>query len=350
MCWHIPAQFCLGILIKVPFMDLLQIKISTYRAATFPLTWYRNKYVPLYEHVGLPPKEWIRDYEEASNLIFSFLESDKPCCVGRYGSNEFLCMENFMKRSHPLWRLRNLFPFWAPSSLLHSMRQNAGFFSPDGYQAFSRFADLYYESAKEVDVLACWFKNQEVVEKEMNYKICWILSIEPWWAKNPWTRYLKGKKVLVVHPFAETIESQYKKRGLLFDNPDVLPEFSSLTIIKAVQSIGGENNGFRDWFEALHYMEEQVDKVDYEVALIGCGAYGLPLAAHCKKRGKKAVHLGGALQLLFGIKGNRWESPSYGRELPGIDYQRLLSNPNWVRPLETEKAKNSEKVEGACYW
>jgi len=316
----------------------------------FPLTWYRNKYTPPFEHVGWPPEEWVKDYDDASELISQYLKKEAPCVISRYGSNEFLCMENFMKQTHPFWFLRNIFPFWVESSLIKAMRNNAGFFSPDGYKAFSRFADLLYDSAKQVDVLACWFKNQELVEKEMNYKICWLLSIEPWWAKKPWTRHLKGKKVLVVHPFAESIESQYKKRELLFDNPDVLPEFASLTVIKAVQSIGGVNNGFRDWFEALKFMEDEIDKVDYDIALIGCGAYGMPLAVHCKKHGKKAVHLGGVLQLLFGIKGNRWELPTYGKGWPGIDYPKLLSNPNWVRPLEKEVAQNASKVEDACYW
>ena len=328
----------------------LDFKIILYNIISFPLTWYKNKYIPPYEHIGRAPDNWIKDFDEASDLIFHYLENDNPCCIGRYGSNEFSCMLNFMKRSHPLWRLRNLFPFWVPSSVISSMKQNAGFFSPEGYSAFSRFADLYYKSAKEVDVLACWFRNQEVVEKDMNYKICWLLSIEPWWAKKPWTRYLKGKKVLVVHPFAETIETQYKNRELLFDNPDVLPEFTSLTVIRSVQSIGGETHGFKDWFEALHFMEEQIDQVDYDVALIGCGAYGLPLAAHCKKKGKKAIHLGGVLQLLFGIKGKRWESKDYGSELPEKTYKDLMNNPYWVRPSETDKPYNATNVEGGCYW
>ena len=161
---------------------------------------------------------------------------------------------------------------------------------------------------------------------------------------------MKGKKVLVVHPFSESIECQYKKREKLFDNPDVLPEFGSLTVIKAVQSMGGECKGFRDWFEALHHMEEKIDKVDYDVVLIGCGAYGLPLAAHCKRQGKKVIHLGGVLQLLFGIRGNRWERDTYGKGWPGIDYSKLLSNPYWVRPLEMEVTKNAKKVEEGCYW
>ena len=52
--------------------------------------------------------------------------------------------------------------------------------------------------------------------------------------------FLRGKKVLVIHPFAETIQHQYEqKRTLLFKNPDVLPEFQ-LETIKAVQSLGGQ--------------------------------------------------------------------------------------------------------------
>ena len=45
----------------------------------------------------------------------------------------------------------------------------------------------------------------------------------------------------------------------------------------------------------------------FDVAIIGCGAYGMPLAAMLKQAGKQAIHLGGATQLLFGIKGKRWE-------------------------------------------
>lgn len=331
-------------------MDLLKIKTSIYNLLTFPLTWYRSKYIPPYEHVGWPPEEWVRDYDEASNLIYNLLKHEEPCVVGRFGVTEFMCMENFMKKKHPFWFLRECFPFWVKSSVKRDMKELSGFFTPDGNSAYCKFADLLYDSAKEVDILACWFKNQKLVENEMHYRICWFLSIEPWWSKTPWTRFLEGKKVLVVHPFAESIKAQYKKRKLLFDNPDVLPEFASLKVIKAVQSLGGANNGFKDWFEALHFMEEQVDKVDYDVALIGCGAYGMPLAAHCKYMGKKAIHLGGALQLLFGIKGSRWESSTYGKGWPGIDYPKLLSNPNWVRPMEIEKTQNANKVEGACYW
>ena len=81
--------------------------------------------------------------------------------------------------------------------------------------------------------------------------------------------------------------------------------------------------------------------VPFDVALIGCGAYGLPLGAAIKQMGKPAVHLGGALQLLFGIRGRRWEAmPQY----------LSLMNDAWVRPSSTETPPLAEMVDGGCYW
>lgn len=156
--------------------------------------------------------------------------------------------------------------------------------------------------------------------------------------------------MLVIHPFAELIIKQYQRREQLFDNPDVLPEFD-LKVIKAVQSLGGESNGFADWFEALQYMKNEMDRTDYDICLIGCGAYGFPLAAHAKRQKKKVVHFGGELQLLFGIKGSRWEDPLQAIKcgLPRDFYQKLFINPAWVRPEEYKNA-HSLKVENACYW
>ncbi|RZL38762.1 MAG: hypothetical protein EOP00_28310 [Pedobacter sp.] len=152
---------------------------------------------------------------------------------------------------------------------------------------------------------------------------------------------LKGKKVLVVHPFAETIEKQYAKRNLIFENK-LLPDFT-LKTIKAVQSAANEKSAFDNWFDALESMKQQIDNEDYDICIIGCGAYGFPLAAHVKRMGKKAVHLAGATQLLFGIKGRRWE------EFVVWPYQNLF-NENWVRPAAAEKPSNAVVIEGACYW
>jgi hypothetical protein len=93
-------------------------------------------------------------------------------------------------------------------------------------------------------------------------------------------------------------------------------------------------------------MKSEINKQDYDVCLIGCGAYGFPLAAHVKRMGKKAIHMGGSLQLLFGIKGKRWENSNYN---PIYNYSKLM-NEHWVYPGEEEKPQNAASVEGGCYW
>ena len=145
-----------------------------------------------------------------------------------------------------------------------------------------------------------------------------------------------------VHPFRRTILAQYEKRSRsCFPAKNVLPELACLTVIQAVQGLGGQDTGYADWFDALTEMERRMDAADYDVAIVGAGAYSLPLAAHARDTGHAAIQMSGATQLLFGIKGKRWD------DHPVIS---KLYNPAWVRPDETEGISNKEKVEGGSYW
>jgi hypothetical protein len=138
--------------------------------------------------------------------------------------------------------------------------------------------------------LGSWLAHERLFEEVLqnSAKIHFEL-LNPFFSKIPWTKALEGKKVLVVHPFATTIEKQYIKRELLFKD-NLLPEFE-LQTIKAVQSIAGSPTQFTDWFVALDYIKTEIDKHDYDICLIGCGAYGFPLAAHVKRTGKKALYV-----------------------------------------------------------
>ena len=155
-----------------------------------------------------------------------------------------------------------------------------------------------------------------------------------------WSAALSGNKVLVVHPFSKTITEQYKKRDKLFANKTVLPDFELITL-KAVQSIGGTKVPFATWFDALDFMCNKISKTDFDVAIIGAGAYGMPLASFVKSIGKKAVHLGGVTQMLFGIRGKRWDKQAL---------QYNLYNKHWVRASQDETPDNFKAVEKGCYW
>ena len=170
-----------------------------------------------------------------------------------------------------------------------------------------------------------------------------LKDLEPFSNEEPWTSALENKKILVIHPFAESIKNQYEKnRDKIFNGVNILPDFE-LKCIKAVQSHGGQNgyHNFNNWFEAFDWMLESALKIDFDIAIIGCGAYGFPLASRIKQYGKKAIHLGGVTQILFGIKGKRWDSRGYISK---------FYNEYWVRPNNSETPDLAKEIEDSCYW
>lgn len=318
----------------------------------------RKIYSKLFSSKSSTYDRGITDPDKASELIYNLLSSGKPCMIARYGAFELATVINYLgvKNAQHSW-LKYItgheFQWWWNKRLMGFMQSNAGFF-PSTEENLIRFGDMMVVDSKQLDILGVWQSEEEFIKKEfkLGYLGIFLRNLEPFWSKQPWTRYLEGKKVVVVHPFAETIMLQYENnRDKLFKNPNVLPLFKSLRVVKAVQSLGGEFN-FETWFDALDYMKKEVEREDFDICLIGCGAYGFPLAAHVKRIGKQAIHLGGALQLLFGIKGNRWEDPNYGVKEWGIPYGSYsnLINDFWVKPLLKDTPKNAKQVEGACYW
>jgi len=317
----------------------------------FCLKSLRYVYRKLFGANQLPPFYRISDPQIASDLLYQYLMSDKPCMVTRFGSTELMTLVNYLGVHKSMGKsilqyIRGKEPeWWWNEKCFLQMRDWSGFFPPT-VEKIEKFCEMMIDNISMVDVLGSWLDNEHFFREELkSASLVKGLLLEPFWADRPWTRALEGKKVLVVHPFAASIGSQYKKRELLFENKNMLPEFD-LRIIKAVQSLGGDHSGFTDWFEALDYLKTKIDHTDYDVCLLGCGAYGFPLAAYIKRTGKKAIHLGGSLQLLFGIRGARWENPNYD---PIHNYVRLM-NEHWIKPGKDEKPKSADQVENACYW
>jgi hypothetical protein len=225
------------------------------------------------------------------------------------------------------------------------MSNPAGFFPLDD-KSLDAFAEMYLEHIPQVDLMGVWFNQYEDVICNTycpDAELVDLDCLEPFRFSAPWSALLAGQKVLVVHPFVESIRKQYtEKRRLLFPSPDVLPDFD-LKTIKSVQSIAGAKVEFATWFDAYRSMCDQIAKVKFDYCLIGAGAYGLPLASFVKQMGKRAIHLGGVTQILFGIKGKRWE-----REYAHTTAK--LFNEHWVRPLPSETPPNKSEIERGCYW
>lgn len=279
---------------------------------------------------------FIYQGQDGNDIIAKHLNSDKPEMICRFGSLELDTVRYMLKNN------KVMYPRWQKELFSNT----AGFFPTDDY-AMTRFACEQLEILKDVDVIACRQEKYELKTAELYLEHAHITNIDsitfPFLYNNPWSKYLKGKKVLVINPFDETIKKQYAKRELLFKNTEVLPEFELLTY-RPVQGIGNSKKllPYKTWFEALEVMKNEIKDIDFDIAVIGAGAYGMFLAQYCKSLGKKAVHMGGATQLLFGISGKRWDH-WIGSE---------VYNEHWTRPSKEETPDGVELFEHGtfAYW
>lgn len=266
---------------------------------------------------------------DGNDLISAYFNRDRPFFVARAGATECKIISCLIKERKAL-----------PDLLARNALVLSGI-NPNTEENLVRFSLNYCQSIKSVDIMAVlaapnydWLVNTYCP----NAHLIRLWGLEPYHFSSPWSKNLEGKNVLVIHPFEQSIRNNYKNRKNLFENPDVLPEFNLLTI-KAEQNL---NNASSDFFESMKRTMDKINQVKFDVAILGCGASGLPLASYIKKDcNKTAIRLGGATQMLFGIIGRRWEAYP--------QCQKII-NKHWTRPLSEEVPEHYLDVEGGCYW
>ena len=279
----------------------------------------------------------IEGIETVQQEMAEKIQSGEPFMAGRLGAVELANM-----RAYEFDDKRVL------EKDVKQLCECAGFF-PNDVSLMPQFFDEMILGCENCDFLAAWFQPFEdyyikkFFAKDMH--MTYLHFIDPFRCpENPWTAALEGKKVLVIHPQAELIAEQYQKREKLFEGTKILPEFE-LKVLKAVQTNAGEKDvRYQTWFEALEDMYEQAMQIDFDLAILGCGAYGFPLAAKMKLAGKQAVHMGGITQILFGIHGKRWD------EDKNHQFLKKYYNDSWVRVSDKDKPKDAKAVEDGCYW
>ena len=243
----------------------------------------------------MPPSD-----EEANHLIKEMITSGKPFALCRLGSAEFTLMQLF-----------------------------------DEYQLFHHDrlhqSNMYTLFHKDMDEIARWVN--------LTKEDCRDVDIMAYFEDHP----MEGKKVLVISPFVDTIREQYPKIDKIYEGRKMLPSFELKTLKSVWFSGDREDDDFDTWFDALQYLYDEAMKIDFDIALLSCSTFGFDLACMFKRAGKQAIQYGGALQVLFGIKGARWDNyPPYSK----------YYNEYWVRAPKTEAPSKrfANKLDNGCYW
>lgn len=286
---------------------------------------------------------------DANEIIFSALSTTKPFLAARFGNTELEIAQQWRRvRKSKSSRLSNFieafatgdphFVYFRSKDRLKKLGIN-----PLGSPERDRFGELMAASMEEIDLLGSWVPGEMMFMDLLHgATVDELKNLEPYRHERPWSLALRGQRVLVVHPFAHSIQKQFAEhRKELFALKNVLPDFELVTFVPP-RAHHGELETATAWFSALEEMCKQTLDIDFDVAIVGAGPFGLPLAAEMKRSGRKVVHLGGLTQLLFGIMGARWESD------PLVS---SLRNEYWTRPSEAETPPlEARRVSSNSYW
>jgi hypothetical protein len=303
------------------------------------------------------------DVYKGAELIQNCMKEKRPFFIGRNGTIETETLYFYITRRGECVAENgdDACPPY-PRQMTYQMEMNAGIF-PGTDATLDDWCKTYLESMGELDGAAAgWYAPLFSIDlaliNRFAKKGCFrtpLRSLEPYYSPSQlwWTKELAGKEICVVSSFADTIQKQVdsgaassiiwrgEQKGLL-DIPGASWSYVRSGYAPNVAlGRGGWPPGIRNWKDAVDYMEKQVLATKATVALIGCGALGLILGARLKRRGISSILLGGAIQVLFGIKGRRWQKH---------DVISKFWNPFWVWPAPEEVPGAANFIEGGCYW
>lgn len=150
---------------------------------------------------------------------------------------------------------------------------------------------------------------------------------------------MNNKKVLVISSFDGLIKTQFES-GNIYKIYNNFPNIIKLETIKFPYCF--HNNGpHENYFETLEYIFNEISAIDFDIAILGCGAYGHMLCHKIDSDLKKdAIYVGGSIQTLFGIISSREK-----------EHGKIKYDKNWISEIPDEyKPMNYKSIENGCYW
>jgi len=169
---------------------------------------------------------------------------------------------------------------------------------------------------------------------------------------DPWTKYLKGKKVLVISTHAETIKYQWNRIEQIWgEDKDIIAPFELAGVIRSPfhpMMDDRQYPGCNSWSDTVGYIMEEMSKYDYDVLLSGATTSSPFYVDYAKQQGKIGIQTGGAIQIFFGILGYRWT------KVDGYKGWYNMYNEHWMYPMPIDSAQKREDYKfletNFAYW
>ncbi|MAV56143.1 MAG: hypothetical protein CMI79_01210 [Candidatus Pelagibacter sp.] len=240
------------------------------------------------------------------------------------------------------------------------LEYNAGIYNQNS-ENLRKWGYLYHNAIKNSTCCFVW-KNEKVstIIKQAQIMLTYGVNnmsaehLDPLVAVNagkiPWTQSLREKKILIISPFTDSIKYQNDKGYNLVsgDNRLFHPD-QKYIYYKTFNTLGG-NFVHSNWSETFMKMIQDISILDFDIALVSCGGYGLPICDFIYTRIKKSsIYVGGVLPLLFGVTCQRYKDKDK-------NYNPGMIKPNANEQVEMKSFQqiygysSTNEVENKCYW
>lgn len=289
-------------------------------------------------------EEFFRGNLEIRKALVQALDTKIPILIGRtsIGAEAEICLD-FVKKQFPQLHL-------------HQLVNNSGIFVKT-QDDIREYVTAMLRSFQHCTLFGIWdrpsWPAQEFLINIAKKPVVQAQALEPFYfldrgPGNNWMETLKGKSVLVISPFVKTFQEQIDSGRLARAFDSEWFKDTTFSFCKPPFTLAG-NHQDRVWQDHMMEFKErlrtQIAIQKPDVCLASCGGYGMPICDFLvQELGISAIYVGGALQLFFGVLGNRW--------LTNETIQKYVkANPSaWVKPSEEERPPNLQRVEGGCYW
>ncbi len=193
---------------------------------------------------------------------------------------------------------------------------------PAEREFYLRFDDVCVDHLKRLDCLGLFFDEPALEQQIIRYyqpaaELIYYRDQEPDRSSptneaNCYLPLFAGKRLLLVAPFAhflrqranqETFTRVWAKTGKAWFWPATV---DSIEFPYGYDAATQQKYG--DALQLLDAIQQQIAGKKFDVALIAAGGLALPLAGFVKSLGRVGLSLGGHLQVIFGVTGNRWRN------------------------------------------
>lgn len=292
----------------------------------------------------------IHDFYSGNDLICNVLRKNEPCSIIRIDNTASYAIHQLVNDRLPSDQFVNRNTFIEGGIYPNDFNYLFDVVWKKTFQIMLDcdvlgMLDISGNIRRDQQYLSKYFTNKDIFTDYLTVDPIALLGASKYGkVETPWTSFLQGKRVLVLSSHANTIKHQWNKINLIWgENKDLIVPFEFVDAINTPFHPDIDDRQYPDCtnFESLiEITKKRIDGYDYDLLLTGISTQSPFYVEHAKKQGKMGIHVGGVLQLFFGILGERW----FGIDNEYIPW-RKYRNEHWIYPLSVDEPQRRKQMQ-----